>query len=511
MKQLFKGGKGFSRNQIYWFLGSLFFLFIPLCCVLYALVLASESSQLASDERQDRADQEYLNLSANILNTKIEAVRSHWDGVLTDVENLSVLRSAYPEFVFRSTDHSVRESEVEGERNAKISEMLINPDEHLTEITDWLLNDTSSSDGVDYSHAFRLFILSKINVSEMKGDLLSLRCRLRWESGDSSMKDSFLTDTSDHVEVLFPEDAMMTLLNSSRPLIIDMAIGNTSEQAVRLNVDGGAWLRVLDEEADEKAGGLHDLVVKVSYIALAWVAMMVLTLVLFVRFKNKKAEEKLSVAATVAHEFRTPITAMSVMIEGLLEDQSKTPSKVDSYLTKMKDSTHRLKQISEHFFIEGALKQQNIELESVVWTDWLEGQWSEFKNQHVKDSIEMVNLIEPSSRLVFLDDSLFGLALQNVLRNAVLYTEEGNVSIESIHEGDSVGVKIIDTGVGVSQSFQQKMFDKYSRGEEMITRSKEGLGLGLSIVKQVVTVHGGKVFMESEEGQGTTITLSIPK
>ena len=65
--------------------------------------------------------------------------------------------------------------------------------------------------------------------------------------------------------------------------------------------------------------------------------------------------------------------------------------------------------------------------------------------------------------------------------------------------------------MGVSQSFQQKMFDKYSRGEEMITRSKEGLGLGLSIVKQVVTVHGGKVFMESEEGQGTTITLSIPK
>ena len=103
------------------------------------------------------------------------------------------------------------------------------------------------------------------------------------------------------------------------------------------------------------------------------------------------------------------------------------------------------------------------------------------------------------------------LALQNILRNAFYYTHLGTITIENCETEDRLGVTVSDTGKGISEKFQKKMFGRYTRDEDEITRNREGLGLGLYLTRQIVLFHDGEIEVDSEEGRGTKITLWIAK
>ena len=102
--------------------------------------------------------------------------------------------------------------------------------------------------------------------------------------------------------------------------------------------------------------------------------------------------------------------------------------------------------------------------------------------------------------------------ITNLLFNAVKYTpEQKTVHLEAKSQGDSVQIDITDTGIGIPADELGNVFDEFFRATNARNSEKDGTGLGLSIVKQIVERHGGKISVQSQEGQGTTFTVILPK
>ncbi|OQA36527.1 MAG: Alkaline phosphatase synthesis sensor protein PhoR [Parcubacteria group bacterium ADurb.Bin326] len=101
-------------------------------------------------------------------------------------------------------------------------------------------------------------------------------------------------------------------------------------------------------------------------------------------------------------------------------------------------------------------------------------------------------------------------AIYNLVDNAIKYTSKGGVSLSLEQQKDLLKVEVKDTGIGIPQKDQVKIFDKFSRAGNAVNMYADGSGLGLFIVKKIVEAHsGGKVSFESKEGQGTTFTIII--
>jgi signal transduction histidine kinase len=113
--------------------------------------------------------------------------------------------------------------------------------------------------------------------------------------------------------------------------------------------------------------------------------------------------------------------------------------------------------------------------------------------------------------------SLFGNPLRlrqmlsNLVENAIKYTpEEGRIQVDAYAEGDFVVVSVADTGIGIPPADLPYVFDKFFRSDNA-SLSQEGTGLGLSIVKSIVENHGGRVWVNSQPGKGTTFTVMLPE
>ncbi len=118
--------------------------------------------------------------------------------------------------------------------------------------------------------------------------------------------------------------------------------------------------------------------------------------------------------------------------------------------------------------------------------------------------------IELHPATVYADRSLLMNAWENLIGNAIKYNKEyGEISIQSIEEESRVVVKIKDTGVGIEKHLLDKIFERFYRVDK--ARNKDGMGLGLSIVQEVLTYHDASIEIESEVNKGTTFTIIFPK
>jgi len=109
------------------------------------------------------------------------------------------------------------------------------------------------------------------------------------------------------------------------------------------------------------------------------------------------------------------------------------------------------------------------------------------------------------------DQEKVGLVIQNLLENAIKYTpEEGTIQISLGQEKNNILFKIKDSGVGIPQDQQNRIFTKFFRGSNVMRLETDGSGLGLYTAKNIIDAHKGKIWFESQEGQGTTFYFTLP-
>jgi len=216
----------------------------------------------------------------------------------------------------------------------------------------------------------------------------------------------------------------------------------------------------------------------------------------------------------VSHEFRTPITLMLGPLEEILSEWGNTMTQKDiDRLTTIHQNTLRLLKMVNSLLdfsrIEANKAQASFQpIDLCQYTSELAGTFqSAIKKAGLIYEIECSPVSEP----VYVDPQLWEKIILNLLSNALKFTIEGKIKIELAETETSARLSIKDTGVGIPEKELPNLFKRFHRIENTRSRSHEGTGIGLALVKELVELHGGKIEVQSIEGKGTTFTINIPK
>jgi len=215
--------------------------------------------------------------------------------------------------------------------------------------------------------------------------------------------------------------------------------------------------------------------------------------------------------SNVSHEIQSPLTSIGGFA-ALLQKDDLADDQRRHYAAIIETESKRLSSLSENLLKLSSLddKQTSLnkkqfrldkQLETVALM--LEPQWSA-KNINLEADLQKLNICA--------DEDLFSQVWVNLLHNAIKFTpNNGSVNISLAEAGDHAVVTVSDTGVGIGKDDLPHIFERFYKADKSRDRALGGNGLGLSLVKKIIELHGGKVSVESEAGKGSVFILSIPK
>lgn len=215
--------------------------------------------------------------------------------------------------------------------------------------------------------------------------------------------------------------------------------------------------------------------------------------------------------SNVSHEFRTPLTLILGPLDDALGDAEKSLSR--DRLKLVHRNALRLQKLVNALLDFSRIEAGRVEV-SYEATD-LGGLTSDLASVF-RSAIESADmkLIVDSPKLsdpVFVDRDMWEKIVLNLLSNAFKFTHQGEIEVRLRDVGSMVELSVRDTGVGIAKDDLPKVFNRFHRIEGVRSRTHEGTGIGLALVKELVALHGGAVEVESEEGHGATFRVSIPK
>ena len=128
-----------------------------------------------------------------------------------------------------------------------------------------------------------------------------------------------------------------------------------------------------------------------------------------------------------------------------------------------------------------------------------------------KKNIQIEIDIDSDLATICADEARFAQVMYNLVDNAIKFSyENGHIKIGARRKGEMVEITVCDTGIGVKPEDQSKLFKPFSQVDSFLSKKYEGTGLGLSLVKQIVKLHGGYVWFRSNPGEGSTFAFAIP-
>ena len=254
-------------------------------------------------------------------------------------------------------------------------------------------------------------------------------------------------------------------------------------------------------------------------------------MVIFRDVSEQRSEERqrAEFISTASHEMRTPVAAIEGYLALALNDKvSKIDSNARSYLEKAHASTKHLGKLFQDLLTaakseDGRLSSHPVVIEvGVFLRDITERAKfaAEKKGLTVKynNSETVIDTTRPQGGKVLepifyvhADPDRMREVVTNLFDNAVKYTDEGYISIGMTAQNNTVVISISDTGGGISKEDIPHLFQKFYRVDNSDTRQIGGTGLGLFICKKIVELYGGKIWVESEPGKGSTFFIALPQ
>jgi signal transduction histidine kinase len=215
--------------------------------------------------------------------------------------------------------------------------------------------------------------------------------------------------------------------------------------------------------------------------------------------------------STVSHDLKMPLTRMKGYVTmlsmiGSMNDQQK------EYLQKIKESSDQMERLVDNVLDLGRIEAGlGLKLEKVDLTTLIKEVVESFMPQAVNRQVTLGTHTDADMRLVEIDRTLMRQALANLIDNAINFTPaEGKVEVRANQFDGKLRISVEDNGVGISPTDQARLFEKFYRVHNLEIGEEEGSGLGLAIVKSIVEQHGGRVFVESRLGVGSTFTVELP-
>lgn len=215
--------------------------------------------------------------------------------------------------------------------------------------------------------------------------------------------------------------------------------------------------------------------------------------------------------ANTSHELRTPLHGMMNMVQNVLEQENKLTNQSRYQLELIHTLSRKMSYLINDLIDVNQMKSNKIRLEpsSISIEPILVGTADMLRFMAEEKDVTIHMRLPESVPYIYADEHRVTQIVTNMLHNALKFTPAGNITIEISSDASHLYVKVIDTGIGMDAKTQARIFIPYEKGEDSISES-EGIGLGLSISRQLAELHGGSLTAESVLGEGSVFTLSLP-
>lgn len=213
--------------------------------------------------------------------------------------------------------------------------------------------------------------------------------------------------------------------------------------------------------------------------------------------------------AGVAHELRTPLTILKANLEGIADGIiSPDQEQINSLIEEVDRLVKLVGELRDLSLFEAG--QMIPEYSDVNLKTTLSQVIQKIKPLANEKNLELILNVDSNIPPFRADNAMLQQMAYNLIINAIRYTAEGSIIVESGIDEQGVFIDVSDTGIGIAPADIEHIFDYFYRVDQARTKQSGGTGLGLALVKQMVTTHGGQVFVKSKSGSGSTFTLKLP-
>jgi PAS domain S-box-containing protein len=235
--------------------------------------------------------------------------------------------------------------------------------------------------------------------------------------------------------------------------------------------------------------------------------------------QQQRAEElaeldraKTTFFSSVSHEFRTPLTLILGPVDELLGQTTGVDEGARQELELIQRNALRLNKLVNTLLDFSRIQAGRME-PNFAWAD-LSAVTAElasiFRSAIDRAGLTFAVDCPPLDRPVHLDREMWEKVVLNLLSNALKFTFEGSITVRVERDDANAIVTVTDTGIGIPAAEMPRLFERFHRIETAQARSTEGSGIGLALVKELVSIHAGTITAESQEGEGTTFTVRLP-
>ncbi len=214
--------------------------------------------------------------------------------------------------------------------------------------------------------------------------------------------------------------------------------------------------------------------------------------------------------ANLSHELRTPLTSVIGLAE-LMEEGADGPVSEEQvgHLGLIRKGGERLLSTVIAMMDLSKIEANKLELDvQKVNLGKLVGKITDEIKLKKGTSIE--NNLDDATPGVYGDENRLGQVLRHLLDNAAKFTDRGKISIGAVKSGEMLHISVRDTGIGIPIDKQKRIFDDFVQGDGSMTRTHDGLGLGLTISRKLVELHGGRMWLTSKVGRGSEFNFTLP-
>lgn len=230
--------------------------------------------------------------------------------------------------------------------------------------------------------------------------------------------------------------------------------------------------------------------------------------------RQKLENMQMDFVANVSHELKTPLTTIKsyteTMLDGMVDDpamQKQFLGIIDTEADRMNRLVKELLQLSR---MENQQEQWSMKELNII--PLLQNAVTKVELTAAAKKQQLNILFKSDERLpVVVDRDKIEQVVLNILSNSIKYTQEGGrIDVDALRREKTVYIIVSDNGIGIPEEELGRVFERFFRVDKARSRAMGGTGLGLSISKQIVDEHGGNIEIESKEGRGTKVTISLP-
>ncbi len=269
-------------------------------------------------------------------------------------------------------------------------------------------------------------------------------------------------------------------------------------------------IRSLDDLTRDQSYLYFGGIVIVIMVFLVGVCGFIVTLIR----RIKSARLKSDFVSNVTHELKTPLTAIKMFVETLLMGRVTSKEEEKECLQIISSESERLSRLIDRIldFAKMEQRRRTFDFELANIAEIVETTVAQFKKQIPEESCQFLVQLDEKLPHILIDEEAISEALINLLSNAYKYIDRAERKIEVLCRlrREYIAITIKDNGVGIPRHDMQRIFEKFYRVENTLTRPVEGTGLGLPLVSSIVKAHNGKIKVQSKVGVGSEFTIRLP-